>query len=167
MAARKFLGQLHAPFSLCGESECVYESNGWSECVCLLLSWMSVQLSIYRVQFRPPLWLVKHTSLSHSQLLQLPILANCSSWHTCQLLQLPNTCFGMVSLWKAWLLFIFLSFWADLTPICGCPYVAHGSRDVATLNVMAANMTFLWTWFSIWRVEGSRFIQLGLHLDML
>ncbi|CAL8093752.1 unnamed protein product [Prunus armeniaca] len=40
---------------------------------------MSVKLSIYRVQFRPPPWLVKHTSLSCSQLLQLPILANCSS----------------------------------------------------------------------------------------
>ncbi|CAL2260609.1 unnamed protein product [Prunus armeniaca] len=39
---------------------------------------MSVQPSIYRVQFRPPLWLVKHTSLSCSQQLQQPILATCS-----------------------------------------------------------------------------------------
>ena len=29
--------------------------------------------------------------------------------------------------------------------MCGCPCLAHGSRDVVTLKVMAANMTFLWT----------------------
>ena len=40
----------------------------------------------------------------------------------------------MVSLWKAWLLFIFLSFWADLTPMCGCPCVAHGSMDCSHIK---------------------------------
>ena len=35
--SKEFPGQLQALFSLCGESEFVYESNGWSENVYLTL----------------------------------------------------------------------------------------------------------------------------------
>ena len=113
---------------------------GWLEWIlCVWLpSWMSVQTPPLQSEFRaPPLAGEAHFSLLLPTAPADPYLSAhaCLPMLGCPCL-LDHACLPML---------VYPCLPAADKYMCGCPCLAHGSRDVVTLKVMAANMTFLWT----------------------